>query len=62
MNNTAQSPQESRLNALAVTAFAHAVHAASFHRLSDGPIVEFHHAQVVKIAVELEAELTQVSA
>lgn len=58
----AMSPKEMHLHSLSAIAFAHAVHAASFHRASDDYIVDFHKGRIVVMAERLEAELKEIRA
>lgn len=58
----AMTPQEMHLHSLSTVAFAHAVHAASFHRVSDEHIVEFHKGRILVMAERLEAELRGMQA
>lgn len=58
----AMTPKEMHLHSLSVIAFAHAVHAASFHRVSDQHIVDFHKSRIIVMAERLEAELKEIRA
>jgi hypothetical protein len=56
-SHPAMTPKEMHLHSLSAVAFAHAVHAESFHRVSDQHIVDFHRSRIVVMAEKLEAEL-----
>lgn len=55
--HAALSTHESFCHNVSELAMSHARHAATFHRVTDAPIVEYHMGEVVQWAKTLEASL-----